>query len=212
MSDNANSSKNGTVIDRVKNRVDEIKSLENEVLNLKKEILLESAQTIDQNGDKNLNLSFLLLNAAGNKFAAPLKYIDEVVEIPELISLNNSIPSIAGMVNFHGELLAVIDLKALNSNSSTDINQTQMLIICTVEERKFALLIEEAIEVVTVAENNIKMSDSVMPGIIKNSGILQFKNSSPAVIIDLLWIAVGTQLAALVENDKITVAEPEKLK
>ncbi len=205
--------KNSSSIKDVINRVKQIKNLEHEIVDLKKQLLLDSAIGKQTTVSSDNNPAFLLLKTKGELLAAPLKYIEEVVEIPKLIPLPTPVPSIAGMVNYHGDLLAVIDVNLINTKNSdntaeSELNLDQMLVICSVEDRKFSLLIDEAVEVISISDDHITMSDSVMPGIIKNSGILNLPNGKTAIIIDLLWIAVGTHLGTVLNNDAITATTP----
>jgi len=186
-------------------RLDRIRNLENEVIELKKSLILESASNrkYDSTG-----LSFILLHTAGKKLAAPLKYVEEAVEMPALVEIPNRAPSIAGLLNYHGEMIAVVNLDELAGASSNRSLASQMLLICKVENRRFALKIDEALDVITVTEDDITISDKVLPGILQSSGILKTDDNQTALIVDLTWIAVGSHLGrALGENAAIPVEQ-----
>ncbi|MBN2529782.1 MAG: chemotaxis protein CheW [Deltaproteobacteria bacterium] len=183
-------------------KIEEITRLENQVVNLKRQLLLDSAQGF---GDEQLeNPSFLLVHSGKHVFAAPLKYVDEIVEMPHIEALLNPISSIAGTVNYHGDLLAVIDVEELTTSASTPMESSQVLVICTIDHRRLALKVDEAIEVVTVAQSDITMSDTVMPGISKSSGLIKLPDNNSALILDLIWIGVGAHLGSILSEDAAT--------
>lgn len=191
----------GGLFDTIK----EITQLENHVVSLKKRLLLESAQGFGE--EQFENPSFLLVKSAEQTFAAPLKYVNEIVEMPLIMPLPNPISSIAGMVNYHGELLAVIDIEELTRGTTTPVSPSQVLLICTIEQRHLALKVDEAIEVVTMDASAITMSDSVMPGIMKSSGMLKISPVKSALILDLIWIGVGAHLGRILSSDAATPKE-----
>jgi chemotaxis signal transduction protein len=191
----------GNLLDKIAH----ITRLENEVVALKKKLLLDSAQGY---GDEQLEKpSFLLINSGKNTFAAPLKYVDEIVEMPQIMPLPAPIASIAGTVNYHGDLLAVVDVEELTSETSTPISPTQVLVICTMDQRRLALKVDEALEVIIVEPNAITMSDAVMPGMLKSSGMLQLPNNQSALILDLIWIGIGAHLGSILSADAATPQE-----
>ena len=186
-------------------KIEEITLLENRIVALKKKLLLDSAQGY---GEAQLeNPSFLLVNSGPHTFAAPLAYVDEIVEMPLVSPLPAPVASIAGTVNYHGDLLAVVDVEELTNSVTKPISPTQVLVICTIDQRRIALKVDEALEVVTVDSSAITMSDEVMPGILKSSGLLSISPEKSALILDLMWIGIGAQLGRILSMDAATPRE-----
>ncbi|MBN2718296.1 MAG: chemotaxis protein CheW [Deltaproteobacteria bacterium] len=183
-------------------KIEEITQLENQVVALKKKLLLDSAQGV---GDEQLEKpSFLLVNVTGRIFAAPLIFVDEIVEMPQIQPLPAPISSIAGTVNYHGDLLAVVDVEELTTSKSGPVNASQVLVICTIDQRRVALKVDEAVEVITVDASRITMSDEVMPGILKSSGLLTISADKSALILDIMWIGIGAHLGTILSHDAAT--------
>ena len=186
-------------------KISEITQLENQVVALKKKLLLDAAQGA---GDEKLeHPSFLLLNVASHTFAAPLMYVDEIVEMPQIQPLPAPIASIAGTVNYHGDLLAVVDIEELTGTAPSPLSPSQVLVICTIDKRRVALKVDEAIEVITAKPGAITMSDDVMPGILKSSGLLTIGANKSALILDLMWIGIGAHLGSILSMDAATPQE-----
>lgn len=186
-------------------RIEKITQLEHEVVTLKKQLLFDSAQGT---GEEQFELpSFLLVKAGTHTFAAPLKYVDEIVEMPQIQPLPTPVSTIAGTVNFHGEILAVIDVEELTTSKKRPLSASQVLVICTIDDRHFSLKVDEALEVVTVETNAITMTDNVLPGIMKSSGLLTLPANESALILNLMWIGIGAHLGAILSGDAATPKE-----
>jgi chemotaxis signal transduction protein len=182
--------------------VDEIRALEARLLSMKKDLLF-SAATVDD-GEVERSLSFLVVRVAGGLFAAPISQVDEVLEVPELTLLHEGVRTIAGLCNYHGQMLAVIDVAELSGGSPTAISAERVLVICTVAPRTFALLVDEALEVVAAEPRSVTLADEVMTGVLRSAGVLKLPDNSTAQIINLAWLAVGAQLATLLRSDAAT--------
>ncbi len=187
--------------DALTRSVREIRSLEDQLIALKQRLLMDSA-----GGGTALSsdLSFLLLRTGGQPLAAPLLHVEEVVEMPELIPLPRPVPAIAGLVNYHAEIIAVIRLDELTGAPDVLPAISQVLVVCRAEGRLFALKADEALEVVTVRPEDITMTDRVLPGILRTSGMLRMDSTRTALIIDPVWISAGLHLGAALQADAAT--------
>jgi purine-binding chemotaxis protein CheW len=182
--------------------VDEIRALEAKLVGMKQDLLFSAAAVDD--GSSGRSLSFLVLRAQGRLFAAPITQVDEVVELPALAPLGDAVKTIAGLCNYHGRMVAVVDVGELSGGDRTAVSPDQVLVICTVAPRTFALLVDEALEVITSEPNDVTLADEVMSGVMRSAGVLRLEGDATAQIIDLSWIAVGAQLAALLRSDAAT--------
>jgi len=187
--------------DELSRSVREIRSLEDRLIALKRRLLMDSA---GGGGTTPADPSFLLLRTGGQPLAAPLQHVEEVVEMPELIPLPKPVPAIAGMVNYHAEIIAVIRLDELAGAQDILPAISQVLVVCRTEGRRFALKADEALEVVTVRSEDITMTDRVLPGILRSSGMLRLDNTRTALIIDPVWISAGLHLGATLQADAAT--------
>jgi hypothetical protein len=116
--------------------VDEIRALEAKLLGMKKDLLFRAAAVDDGGADRSL--SFLLVRAGGRLFAAPITQVDEVVEVPSLTPLGEGVRTIAGLCNYHGRMIAVIDVAELSGGARAGLSPEQVLVVCSVPPRSSA--------------------------------------------------------------------------
>ena len=64
------------------------------------------------------------------------------------------------------------------------------------------------VDVVTVPRAALSASDEVLPGAVKAAGILQLPDET-ALVIDMLWMSLGAELANLLGGDAVTPASGE---
>lgn len=182
--------------------VEEIRALEAKLLGLKRDLLFRAA-ALDGSAASS-SLGFILVRAGEGVFAAPISQVDEVVELPALVPLDDAVRTIAGLCNYHGRMIAVVDVAELTGGPRTALSPDRVLVICRAEARTFALLVDEALEVVVAEPGAVTLADEVMSGVLRSAGVLRFGDSATAQILDLVWIAMGAQLAALLRSDAAT--------
>jgi purine-binding chemotaxis protein CheW len=188
-------------------RVEEIRELEARLVGLKKELLFRAA-TVRRAGAEG-SLSFLVARVGQSLFAAPILNVEEVVELPALVPLPDAARTIAGLCNYHGRMLAVIDVAELTAGTRTALSASCVLVICEIPPRVFALLVDEVLEVIVADESAVTLADEVMTGALRSAGVLSLPGGVTAQIIDLEWLAIGAQLAAALRDDAATPAAPK---
>jgi chemotaxis signal transduction protein len=185
----------------VRIRIEEIRELERKIIERKQALLLASAAApLEQAAEQ---LSFLLLQTGDKTLAISLSYVDEVVQMPALEPLENDVTAIAGLANYHGETIAVIDVAAIATGTPREIAPSLALVICSVGSRRIGLMVDDSIEVVTVPRGAVTVSDEVLHGALRTSGVLRLPQGS-AHVVDALWITLGVELANLVGEDAAT--------
>ncbi|NLN62869.1 MAG: chemotaxis protein CheW [Myxococcales bacterium] len=182
----------------LKARLAEIHALEQQARELKNALVKEGALSRDEALDK---LDFLLLQSADQVLALPLTYVTEVIDMPLLRPLPAPRPPVSGLVNYHGDYLAVIDIRPLVGQPETAARPHQVLAICEVAPKRFALKADDVHEVITVATEAISIADHVLPGVLHQAGMLRINAHQSAVILNLPHIALTTPLP----NDEPTV-------
>lgn len=188
-------------ISAARRRIDEIHNLEQKIVDLKQDLIFNAVDTLQQATEKTLKL--LLLRVAGKIMAAPIAYMDEVLQMPALLSISEKFPALCGLVDFHGEMIAVVDVTSLAGGRVQPYDSTSVLVICTVGQRRLAILAEEAIEVVVVEREAITISDQILPGAFRTIGMVKLKDSSRVQILDLAWLAMGLRFTGITANDSI---------
>ena len=123
--------------------------------------------------------------------------------MPALEPAEEDTRAVAGLANFHGEMIAVIDVAEIASGKRSVVSPSQSMVICQVRPRRLGLMVDEAVDVVTVPRGALSASDEVLPGAIRGAGVLQLPEET-ALVIDMLWMAIGAELANLLADDAAT--------
>lgn len=99
----------------------------------------------------------LLTCAAGDRaVAVPLALVEQVVLVPELLPIPDAPPWIAGLLRFRGELLTVVDVRARLEERDAEIRLSDSIVVGSLESSRFALLVQDASGVCSVARSELK--------------------------------------------------------
>ncbi len=172
-----------------------IRKLEDQLIDLKHKFVATSASASEDPAAED-DPTFLLLTNAGRYLAIPISYVEEVIQMPALIGLPEEKRGVLGLINYHGAMVAAIDLGEIIGTGATKLAVDNALIICQSELLKFAIVIEEATDVITVGADEIQVSTEVLPGALKALGVVPFADEV-ALIIDILSVALSVQLDEL---------------
>ena len=78
----------------------------------------------------------------GRELAAPIEQVRETLELRPITPLFRMPPSVAGITNLRGEILAVLDVGVLLGFSPTRRDASARILVCEVEGRSAGLLVE----------------------------------------------------------------------
>ena len=180
-------------------RLAEIRELERKVAEMKRELLAAAPGDEAAAGE----LTFLVTRCRGRLLATPIAHVEEVVQMPAIEPLPTGARAVAGLVDYHGETLAVIDLAELATGEPAPLGRDQSLVICRAGERRVALQVDEIADVVSVAADDIRVAEEVLPGALHAAGVFRVEGAI-AFIADVGWMAVGAEVANLVAADAAT--------
>jgi chemotaxis signal transduction protein len=93
-------------------------------------------------------------------------------------------------------MMAVVDFAELLGGKKSDIGVDKALIICSVGSLRFAMMVDEATDVITVSQDEIQVSEELLPGALNALGMIRAEEQ-PAIIVDALSIALSVQLDAI---------------
>ena len=147
-------------------------------------------------------LSALLAFAIAEKrFAIPLTLVDRVIRAVEVTTVPDSPPVIHGIIDFHGRVIPVINLRKRFGMEQKPVEPDDRFIITNVDDLTIALVVDEVEEVVKPDEKEIIQIDMIMPGDklnqTKNSGFDMAKflrNDTGILIIYDLKMLLGSDV------------------
>lgn len=125
-------------------------------------VLFNERQDIADESNAGSGLKRTLLTfQVGGKFALDIDRVNEVVSYPETVMTPPSMPEfIAGMVNLRGELIPIINLRALYHMPLIEKTQTKLLIFAK-NKSKYAIMVDAVSSIVSITGQNA----SLLPGL-----------------------------------------------
>jgi purine-binding chemotaxis protein CheW len=184
--------------------IGEIRELELRLAGLRRALLAGGAPRTDgEEGASGFEL--LVVRSGDHLLALSLAFVEEVVQMPALAPVPGGGRALAGLVDYHGEVLAVIDLGRLVGGQPTPVVRSQSLVICEVGGRRLAVQVGEVVDVASVAGARVRVTEELLPGALRTAGVVTIDGVT-AHLIDLAWIAMGTELADIVAADGTSAA------
>lgn len=90
----------------------------------------------------------LIFYLDSKQYAVDLSYIRRIIWAVEITSLPNQQAFIQGIINYHGDITPVINLRQLLGLSSKEISINDHLILCHVNDKPLAFLVDQVKKVV----------------------------------------------------------------
>ncbi len=172
----------------IKDELEELKQAEKRVADLKRQLLEAPSSIINKEVLKGDSLSFLIAFVQGIHFAIPVTLVEEVIEMVGTHTMTDSIPEIIGLIDYHGELIALFDFAQLAGMQEEPITPDNTIIICTANEKKFAIMVNDVVDVVFAAKKHVQISDQIFSGIMREIAVLKIETGSFSIID--LWSSV----------------------
>lgn len=112
----------------------------------------------------DLMLSLVVFSIAGQRYALNLPVVERVVCMVEVSPLPKAPVIVLGVINFHGQILPVIDIRRRFGHSPSHYGLTSCLLVAQTSRRKLALPVDEILGVQDVPSENVSLPDAVLPG------------------------------------------------
>lgn len=117
----------------------------------------------------------VVFELSGQRFALDIASVEQIVRIVEINSLPEMPEYISGVINFHGEIIPVVDMHFLFNRNHKEIELSDQLIIVNSSLLKCALWVDRAREVIDVNESETQSAKEIMDGVPYMKGILKDK-------------------------------------
>lgn len=186
-------------------RLDEIRTLEQRLIRMKRRLVESAAYSSEAAFEEGGDPTFLLLRCAGRLFSVPISYVEEVVQMVAVSDLPDVPWGVVGLVDYHGELITVIDLGEIVELPKSRVSPDKALVVCSLRPFRFGLMVDEATDVVTVKRQEISVTEEVLPGTLKATGVVKSEGRA-AVIVDVWSIILAVQLGKLSHDIEATGA------
>lgn len=98
------------------------------------------------------------------QFALPLDVVERAIQIVELRELLDSPRYVCGIINMHGEVVSVINLRALFGLPRKEMELSDQLLIVSMSKLKMALWIDSVQDTIEINESSIVRSEEIKFG------------------------------------------------
>lgn len=114
---------------------------------------------------KTKTLDMFEFKLENETYGIEISYISKVHFLKDLTYLPGMPPHVLGIINVHGVILPVIDLRILFEFQTHNLAHANSVIVVTVEESTFGILINEALGVMKISVDNIEPTLPTLTGV-----------------------------------------------
>lgn len=96
------------------------------------------------------------------EYAVPITDLQEIIKVPEVTPVPNSPSFVKGILNLRGKIVVVIDLEDRFQLTREGKEASKHIIITEIENASFGVVVDEVIEVLTIAKSSIQPTPTLM--------------------------------------------------
>ena len=117
-------------------------------------------------------LQLVVFGIEGQRYALPLNDVERVLPMVAVSPLPQAPAVVLGVINLHGQVIPVLDLRRRFGLPICDYGLTARLLVVRTSRRILALAVDEVLGVREVAPETITRPDALLPGIGHVAGIV----------------------------------------
>lgn len=123
---------------------------------------------------RSVSEALLVFKSEQRFFGLAVSAVEGVQRAVEVSPLPNAPQGIRGVVNLHGSMIPVIDLRLLRRLAETPIRASDELIIAQTAVWKVAIIADEVVGLVEPEGTEVTVADEIVPGLASIRGVTQF--------------------------------------
>jgi purine-binding chemotaxis protein CheW len=112
-------------------------------------------------------------NLDDQKYALFLSTVIRVIRVVEITSLPKAPDIVLGVINMHGQIVPVLDIRKRFRLPQREIQLDNQLIIAQTSKRTVALLVDFVSDVVEISEEKIIAGEHILPGMEYVEGVVK---------------------------------------
>ena len=120
--------------------------------------------------------SLLVVTLDEFRYGLPLSAVERVLRIVEITPLPKAPEIVQGIINFAGNVIAVINIRRRFKLPACDVRLSDHLILARTSRRRLALRVDSAEGFTDCTENEITSAASVLPGLEYLRGVAKLLN------------------------------------
>lgn len=148
--------------------------------------LFKEQKKVERESQKKRILSFLV---SQKEYAVDILFINEIIYSKTVNALPGASDYIEGIIDLRGKVIPLINLTKRMKLSSNEQILSEHVLIVDVRQRKYGLIVDEVLQVITIEENQIQMTEKFMDRNVPYiQGVCRFKDRL-ILLLDLehLW-------------------------
>jgi len=147
-------------------------------------------------------ITLVVFDIEGQRYALPLNDVERVLPMVAVSPLPQAPAVVLGVINLHGQVIPVLDLRRRFGLPIRDYGLTTRLLVVRTDRRILALAVDEVFGVREVVQETITRPDALLPGIGHVAGIVTLADG-------LLFIHDVEACLSLDEEQRLTTALEE---
>jgi len=122
----------------------------------------EVVQDISQGKEAEEMQQFIGIRLGKEIYGIPIEKTREVARFLQITSIPGTVPQIMGLMNLHGEILCIVDIKILlNIGNAIPTENSQVVVVKTIEG-PVGIFCDEIIDIYSVSKKNIETALSTL--------------------------------------------------
>jgi purine-binding chemotaxis protein CheW len=115
--------------------------------------------------------SVVIFEVAAQRFGLPLASVEQAVRVVEITPLPNAPAVVAGVIDVHGAIVPVIDMRRRFGLPQRPLNLSDQFLIANSSARKLALCVDAVGAVVEYRSEDFTIAAAMVPGMESLQGI-----------------------------------------
>lgn len=150
---------------------------------------------------------FLVFSVGGERFAIPVKNIVRVVRATAIRSIAEIGDSIMGVLDVHGEILPVVDIRKRLLLPQKDIDTHQQFIIIRMGEVKVVIVVDQTLDVKAFAKHDSQSVPLTVTNKESEQSLVVARDSEGTILLYDMDSLLSGELALQLENWKNSFGE-----
>jgi chemotaxis signal transduction protein len=125
---------------------------------------------------------FVVFTINRKKFALPVNFVENVIPLVKITTVNSFPDNVLGTIVFHGEVIPVLDIIKILGLKSFSITLTSQIILLRRKSGLFAFIVDEVYGYVETQKEDLKEFEKEIKKIGKISGILVLDDADDVLV------------------------------
>ena len=118
-------------------------------------------ETLDERKvQETVDFKMVTFSISGKDYAIDIMYVKEIAKAGQFTYVPNTLPFVVGVYNLRGEIIPILDLRIFFniSDKKDEESKLQNLLILTVNEQTFGVIVDKIDKVVGIQKSSIQPS------------------------------------------------------